>query len=341
MAAGIDWFRWHHGTVTDPKFGLIARRSGASIPDVVAIWAALLEEGSQSSPRGSIASFDAEAFDVLFNFPEPRTASVLEALRDRGLVKGLQLSAWEKRQPKREREGDDSTERVRKHRAGKKGVSSGTPCNASETQETPRVEKSREESLKASLSHSAGEGDCGLLVTDGDGNPSAPPDPAQALGVGVPAAKRLRLIGIRVTALDPTLLALCAEKFTVEDMALLASELVLRKVHLFGDPDVHPELPELLASAATQQQMLLTPAQYASIQVAAADIGINYLATALRRRRQDAIDKQSPSRPAAKNGARRPSATDNFEGTTYVGTAIDKLPPEIRAGFEPRQASTG
>ncbi len=25
MAGGIDWFRWHHGSVTDPKFQLIAK----------------------------------------------------------------------------------------------------------------------------------------------------------------------------------------------------------------------------------------------------------------------------------------------------------------------------
>ena len=27
MAGGIDWFRWHHGSVTDPKFQLVARKS--------------------------------------------------------------------------------------------------------------------------------------------------------------------------------------------------------------------------------------------------------------------------------------------------------------------------
>lgn len=154
-------------------------------------------------------------------------------------------------------------------------------------------------------------------------------DEAAAMRVGVPAAKRLRAIGIRVTALDPTLLALCAENFSVEDMALMASEQVLRKAHLFGDSDLHPELPELLASGATQQQMLLTPDQHAAIQTAAADIGIAYLAKALRGRRQDAIDKQSPIRPP-KNGARRTSSADNFEGTNYVGTSIDNLSPELR-----------
>lgn len=199
-----------------------------------------------------------------------------------------------------------------------------------------------EGSLKASLSFGAGEGsgESGLLVTDANGKPTPPLDDAQAIGIGVPAAKRLRAIGIRVTALDPTLLALCSEKFTVEEMALMAAEQVLRKAHLWNDAEVHPELPELLASAATQQQMLLTAAQYASIQTAAAEIGVAYIAKSLRGRRQDAIDNQSPVR-SAKHGARKPSATDNFEGKTYVGTAIDKLSPELRAAFEPSQPSAG
>jgi hypothetical protein len=205
------------------------------------------------------------------------------------------------------------------------------PSGRKSDKKRTREEKSREEPLTASLSLGAGEGEGGLLVTDGNGKPTAPLGDAQAIGVGVPAAKRLRAIGIRVTALDPTLLALCAEKFTIEDMALMAAEQVLRKVHLFGDPDVHPELPELLASAATQQQMLLTPAQYTAIQAAAAEIGINYLATALRGRRQDAIDKQSPNRSTPKHGARKPSSADNFEGKNYVGTSVDNLSPELRA----------
>lgn len=275
---------------------------------------------------------------MLFGFVDGRSASVLAALTERGLVSGTALVAWEKRQPKREREADDSAERVREHRRRKKEKDGVTPRNTNETQETPIGEKSRED-LKASLSLGAGAG--AILVTDVDGNPLPPLDDAQAVGVGVPAAKRLRAIGIRVTALDPTLLALCAEQFTVEEMALLAAELVLRKVHLFGDPDVHPELPEMLASAATQQQMLLTNDQYAAIQAGAAGIGIAYLATALRGRRQDAIDKQSPSRPPAKSSTRKPSATDNFEDKSYVGTAIDKLSPELRAAVEREQLCTG
>lgn len=232
-----------------------------------------------------------------------------------------------------DKKASSAAERQRRYRERSKAKSDANCDVTRDATVTHREEKSREETTTASLSHRAGAGEGGLLVTDANGKPTPPLDDAQAIGIGVPAAKRLRAIGIRVTALDPTLLALCAEKFTVEEMALMAAEQVLRKAHLWNDAEVHPELPELLASAATQQQMLLTSAQYASIQAAAAEIGIAYIAKSLRGRRQDAIDNQSPVR-SVKHSARKPSATDNFEGKTYVGTAIDKLPPELRAGFE-------
>lgn len=39
MAGGIDWFRWHHGSVTDPKFKLIAKKkAGARVGDVIAVF---------------------------------------------------------------------------------------------------------------------------------------------------------------------------------------------------------------------------------------------------------------------------------------------------------------
>ncbi len=56
MAGGIDWFRWHHGSVTDPKFQLIAKKAGGRVGDVIAVWAALLENGSANG--ASVADFD-------------------------------------------------------------------------------------------------------------------------------------------------------------------------------------------------------------------------------------------------------------------------------------------
>lgn len=170
MAGGIDWFRWHHGSVTDPKFQLVARRSGASLPDVLAVWAYVLEQASADKDRGHIGDVDAEALDCLFGFPntETRTADILKAMRDRGLIEGNHVAAWEKRQPKREREDDGAANRKRaqRARAAAEGSQSEpfsaddnhvTPCHATSRQKSPRGEERREEK-KNSPSLRSGEG---------------------------------------------------------------------------------------------------------------------------------------------------------------------------------------
>lgn len=118
MAGGIDWFRWHHGSVTDPKFQLVARKAGATLPDVLAVWAYVLEGASANSDRGSIGEVDAEALDCLFAFPdtETRTANILVEMGVRGLIVDGRIAAWDKRQPKREREDDTAAERKRRQR---------------------------------------------------------------------------------------------------------------------------------------------------------------------------------------------------------------------------------
>lgn len=148
--AGMDWFRWHHGSVTDPKFQLVARKSGASLPDVLAVWAYVLEAASQAEERGVFGEIDAEALDCLFNFPstETRTADILQAMKERGLIDDVRIVAWHKRQPKRERPDDNSTERVKAFRDKERH---GTPSNAKDNQETPRGEERREEENSPSL----------------------------------------------------------------------------------------------------------------------------------------------------------------------------------------------
>lgn len=151
MSNGIDWFRWHHGSVTDPKFQLVARKAGASLPDVLAVWAFLLEAASAATPRGTYGQIDAEAVDCLFNFPatETRTADIITALEARAMLADGRIVEWEKRQTKRERSDDNSTGRVaafRARKAAEAGVTSDeTPCNASNASETPREEERREE----------------------------------------------------------------------------------------------------------------------------------------------------------------------------------------------------
>jgi len=148
---GMDWFRWHHGSVTDPKFQLVARKSGASLPDVLAVWAYVLETASQAEERGTFGEIDAEALDCLFNFPgtETRTADILKAMEARGLIAAGQVVAWSKRQPKREREDNTAAERKQRQRDKDSDGSAAavTPSHATSHQEKPRGEERREEEI--------------------------------------------------------------------------------------------------------------------------------------------------------------------------------------------------
>lgn len=142
MAGGIDWFRWHHGSVTDPKFALIARKANARLGDVIAVWAYLLEQASASPSRGSYGALDLEAIDCLLDAEDGTAEAILTAMCERGLVNPETdtVVAWEKRQPKREREDDSSTDRVRAFRDKQRHE---TPRNANDGQETPREEEKR------------------------------------------------------------------------------------------------------------------------------------------------------------------------------------------------------
>ena len=145
MASGIDWFRWHHGSVSDPKFQLIAKKSQSSVAEVIAVWAFVLESSSSSEKRGDHGFLDFESIDCALGIEEGKSAVIYYQMEQRGLVEKNRVSSWDKRQPKRERENDNSTERSKAFRERQRHE---TPCNTSATQETPREEESREEESK-------------------------------------------------------------------------------------------------------------------------------------------------------------------------------------------------
>ena len=159
MAGNIQWFRWHHGSVTDPKFKLIAHKAKQSLATVIAVWAFLLEQASASDERGAFGDVDCESLDCLLGLDDGATAAIMLAMEGRGLVEGGSVSAWEKRQPKRERVDENSTARSRAFRQKKHQETpedkDATPCNATQHQKKPRGEESREEDKEAIASLSA------------------------------------------------------------------------------------------------------------------------------------------------------------------------------------------
>lgn len=149
--AGIDWFRWHHGSVTDPKFQLVARKSGSSVAEVIGVWATLLEAASMSGVRGCHGDLDFEALDCALGLDDGKAEQIYSLMTARGLVDAetKSIHSWAKRQPSRERDDDKSSERVKAFREKKHQETpcnaSETPCNATKRHETPRGEESREE----------------------------------------------------------------------------------------------------------------------------------------------------------------------------------------------------
>lgn len=113
----IEWFRWHHGTVCDPKLALIAKRSGQPRPFVIAVWAALLEHASQSDDRGSVDDFDSETLAVALDIDEEDILAILAAMSAKQMIVNGRIVAWESRQPQRE---DGSAERAKAWREKQK-----------------------------------------------------------------------------------------------------------------------------------------------------------------------------------------------------------------------------
>lgn len=190
MAGGIDWFRWHHGSVTDPKFQLVAKKAGARFGDVVAVWAFALEAASASDERGHIGATDCESIDCMLGADDGTAARIIEAMTARGLIADGRIASWEKRQPKRERDDDKSTERVRAFREKQRQE---TPGNATERQETPRGEESREDLKPSSLAAA-----CPRPSSD---DPAAPQlslveQPAEPGRKGLPSCPHLEVLAL-------------------------------------------------------------------------------------------------------------------------------------------------
>jgi hypothetical protein len=170
MANGIDWFRWHHGSVNDPKFGLVAKKAGARVGDVIAVWALILELASANTDRGLYGDIDCEATDFLLGADDGTTSRIHKAMTARGLVAEGRIARWDARQPKREREDNTAAERKRAQRqrdTAKDGeTTTVTPCHATSHQDTPREEKRREEKTEPKVNTTVASAPVGSADVD-------------------------------------------------------------------------------------------------------------------------------------------------------------------------------
>lgn len=134
-----DWVRLWHDMPTDPKWRVIARKAGQPLPCVISLFTLMLTTASAADDRGDISSLTNEDAAAALDMDEEDVAAIREAMQGR-VLQGNRLSGWERRQPKRERENDHSSQRVKEHRQRVKDAVTEveTPCNAMERHETPR-----------------------------------------------------------------------------------------------------------------------------------------------------------------------------------------------------------
>lgn len=145
----MAWIKWHVGAATDPKFRLIAKKAGTNVPAVLSVWLMLLERASEAD--GDFTGFDPEVAEIAMGIKAGKAQAILDAMREKGMIEGNVISAWEERQGKRETAGaSSSTARVQRHRKKAAAMAQDktdvtpetlhetdvTPCNGNETVET-------------------------------------------------------------------------------------------------------------------------------------------------------------------------------------------------------------
>ena len=126
------WVRLWEDMPTDPKWRVVARKSGQTIPAVIAVFTILMVEGGKAGRSGDVSGVRTEDIAAALDMDDAAVDAILEAMQGR-VIEGSSLSGWEKRQPKRE---DSSTQRVREHRERKSAATkrNETQCNAPEAE---------------------------------------------------------------------------------------------------------------------------------------------------------------------------------------------------------------
>jgi hypothetical protein len=139
----MDWFRWHNGTASDPKWRAVARKAGAPVADVLAVWAMLCENANQSPERGTLHGWDAEDAAAALDLDAEVVERIVGAMNGK-VIERARLTGWEKRNPPSE----SSAERVRRHREKKVAAA---PVTVTDRYVTPQ-ERDREGEEETTLS---------------------------------------------------------------------------------------------------------------------------------------------------------------------------------------------
>lgn len=122
---------------TDPKWRVIAKRSGRSISEIMAVFNFILVNAScNDMKRGVTHNLFHDDIAAALDLDTPHVSSIIEAMQGK-VLDGDAVTGWEKRQPKRE---DSSTERVKEFR--KRNVTQGNARLDTDTDKEKKEEDS-------------------------------------------------------------------------------------------------------------------------------------------------------------------------------------------------------
>lgn len=122
------WVRLWHDMPTDPKWRVIARKSGQRVGDVIAVFSFLMVSASANADeRGRTQGVVCEDIGAALDLSEDDVTAIIRAMTGKVMDAEGYLTGWEKRQPKRE---DSSAERAKRWRDERKRTQANAPERA-------------------------------------------------------------------------------------------------------------------------------------------------------------------------------------------------------------------
>ena len=112
----LQWVRLWLDMPNDPKWRVVARRSGQRIGDVVAVYAHMLCQARVADTPGRIEAWDDEDVAAALDLNAEDVQAIREAMQGK-VLDGDRLTGWEKRQPRREDDGANDRKRKQRDQA--------------------------------------------------------------------------------------------------------------------------------------------------------------------------------------------------------------------------------
>jgi len=108
----MEWYRVYQGLPYDAKLGVVARRSGLSKAEALALYICLFDTASRTA--GSVAALDPEETGIALDIEPAKIEAALATIFEKGLVDDAGcIVDWKRLQP-------SSTGRVQAHRKRKR-----------------------------------------------------------------------------------------------------------------------------------------------------------------------------------------------------------------------------